>query len=73
VEFVNEAREKIVKRNLRHEDSRHAVSREATSNATQSRAFSISQDKKILAFFLDIAFSYFYTFGNCNTRVADSM
>ena len=33
----------------------------------------IPERKKILAFFLDIAFCYFYTFGNCNIRVADSM
>jgi hypothetical protein len=39
---------------------------------TETTVFN-SQDQKILAFFLDIVFSYFYTFGNCNTRVADSM
>jgi hypothetical protein len=70
---MNNPKEQIAKQNLRREVSRHTILREAMSNATERRLFSISQDQKILAFFLDIVFSYFYTFGNCNTRVADSM
>jgi hypothetical protein len=37
------------------------------------KEISIPAETKILAFFLDIVFSYFYTFGNCSTRAADSM